>query len=92
MKQTKKCFKYQITTKILLNKYKVIENELSPVCFNSTKKTVINHKFDLGKSFQDYFSRIFSIYTELITGLVKDLVGGLNHLIHNTLTFQLIDH
>ena len=46
-----KGFKYQITIKILLKKYKDIEIEFSPVYFNSTTKTVVNHKFDLDKSF-----------------------------------------
>ena len=45
-------FKYQITVKILLKKFKPIEIEFSPVYFNSTTKTVINHKFNIGKSFQ----------------------------------------
>ena len=42
-----KGFKYQITVKILLKKYKGTEIKFSPVYFNSTTKTVINHKFDL---------------------------------------------
>ena len=45
--------KYQITIKILLKKYKGIEIKFSPVYFNSTTKTAINHKFDLDKSFQE---------------------------------------
>ena len=48
-----KGFKYQITIKILLKKYKGIEIEFSPVYFSSTTKEVINHKFDLDKSFQE---------------------------------------
>ena len=46
-------FKYQITLTAYLKKYKGIEIEFSPVYFNSTAKTVINHKFDLDKSFQE---------------------------------------
>ena len=42
-----KGFKYQITVTILLKKYKGTENEFSPVYFNSTTKTLINHKFGL---------------------------------------------
>ena len=53
-----KRFKYQITIKSLLKKYKGIESEFSPVYFNSTTKTVINHKFDLDKSFQEILYRI----------------------------------
>ena len=43
-------FKYQITVKIFLQKYKV---EFSHVYFNSTTKTVINHKFDLKKAVRE---------------------------------------
>ena len=38
-----KGFKYQITVKVLLSKYKINgENEFAPVYFNSATKTVIN--------------------------------------------------
>ena len=47
-----KGFKYQIIKRILLKKYKGTEIKFVPVYFNSTTKTVINHKFDLDKSFQ----------------------------------------
>ena len=47
-----KYFKYQITVKILLKKYKGPEIKFSPVYFSSTAKTMINHKFDLEKAFQ----------------------------------------
>ena len=47
-----KDFKYQITGKILLKESRPIEIEFSPVYFNSTTKTVINHQFDLHKAFQ----------------------------------------
>ena len=41
-----KGFKYQITVKVLLKKYKLNgEIEFAPVYFNSVTKTVINHKF-----------------------------------------------
>ena len=46
-----KYFKYQITLKIELKKYKPTEIEFTPVYFNSKIKTVINHKFGLDKSF-----------------------------------------
>ena len=46
--------KYQITLKVLLKKYKTDgENEFRPVYFNSSTKTVINHKFKLENSFQE---------------------------------------
>ena len=39
-----KCFKYQITVKILLKKYNLNEEtEFAPIYFNSVTKTVINH-------------------------------------------------
>ena len=48
-----KGFKYQITVKVLLKKYKLNgEIELAPVYFNSETKTVINHRFKLGNYFQ----------------------------------------
>ena len=49
-----KGFKYQITVKVMLKKYKLDrEIEVAPVYFNSTTKTIINHKFRLGNSFQE---------------------------------------
>ena len=50
-----KGFKYQITVKVLLKKYKLNgEIELAPVYFNSDTKTVINHRFKL----ENYFQKI----------------------------------
>ena len=47
-----KGFKYQITVKVLLKKYKLNgEIEFAPVYFNSFTKTVINHRFRL----ENYF-------------------------------------
>ena len=38
-------FKYQITVKVLLKKYKSSgEIEFTPVYFNSSTKTVVNHR------------------------------------------------
>ena len=45
-------FKCQIIVKILLKKYKGTETEFPPIYFNLKTKPVINHKFDLDKSFQ----------------------------------------
>ena len=43
-----KDFKYQITVKVLLSKYKGNgDKEFSPVYFNSATKTVINSENDL---------------------------------------------
>ena len=49
-----KGFKYQITVKILLKKYKFNrEIEFAPVYFNSVTKIVINHGFRLENYFQE---------------------------------------
>ena len=54
-----KGFKYHITLKVLLSKYKEnTDREFPPVCFNSTTKRVINSKYGLDKSFQEIFNRI----------------------------------
>ena len=48
-----KGFKYQITVKILLKKYKLDgEIEFRPVYFNSVTETVTNYRFKLQSSFQ----------------------------------------
>ena len=50
-----KGFKYQITVKVLLKKYKLNgEIEFAPVYFNSLTKTVINHRFRLENYFQEF--------------------------------------
>ena len=49
-----KVFKYQITVKLLLKKYKHKgEIKFRPVYFNSVTKTVPNHIFKLEKSFEE---------------------------------------
>ena len=54
-----KGFKYQITLKVMLKKYKPNgEIEFRSVFINSTTKTVINYKFSLDKSFQEILYRI----------------------------------
>ena len=51
-----KGFKYQITVKVLLKKYKLNgEIEFAPLYFNSLTKKVINHRFRLENSFQEIF-------------------------------------
>ena len=45
LNETKR-FKYQITLKVLLKRYKLNEEiEFAPVYFNSLTKAVINHRF-----------------------------------------------
>ena len=54
-----KGFKYQITVKILLKKYKPYGKiEFAPVYFNSVTKLVINHRYRSNKSFQEILYRI----------------------------------
>ena len=49
-----KGFKYQNTAKVLLKKYKLNgEIEFAVVYFNSTAKTIINHRFRLENVFQE---------------------------------------
>ena len=53
-----KCFKYQITVKVLLKKYKPNgEIEFTPVYFNSSTKTVINRRCKFNKFFQEILFR-----------------------------------
>ena len=53
-----KGFKYHITLKVMLKKYKSTEIEFAPVYFNSTTKTVINHRFSLENAFWVILHRI----------------------------------
>ena len=53
-----KGFKYQITLKVLLSKYKEYrEREFTAVYSNCTTKRVIDSKYDLDKSFEEVFNR-----------------------------------
>ena len=52
-------FIYQITVKVLLKKYRCnTEIEFTSVYFNSSTKTVINHRYKLNKSFKEILYRI----------------------------------
>ena len=54
-----KGFKYQITVKVLLKKYKPNEEiEFTPVYFNSSTKTIINNRFKLEHAFQEILYKI----------------------------------
>ena len=54
-----KGFKYQITVKVLLKKYRLNEEiEFAPVYFNSSTKTIINHRYKLDQSFQKILYRV----------------------------------
>ena len=81
-----KGFKYQITLKVVLKKYKPNrEIEFCPVYFNSKTKAVMNHKFSLENAFQE-------ILYMFVVWINKASAGLLNQLSLNTLTFKLIDH
>ena len=77
-----KGFKYQITVKVLLKKYKH-DGEIA--YFNSLAKIVIRHKFNLGNAFQEIF-----YMTDV--WINEDLAELLNQSHLNILAFQLIDH
>ena len=69
-----KGFKYQITLKVMLKKYKPNgEIEFRPVYFNSTTKTVINHKFSLENAFQEILYRIDNWINEGSGWIVKSI-------------------
>ena len=69
-----KCFKYQITGKVLLRKHK--ENgAFAPVYFNSTVKTVINSKYDFDKSFQEMLYRIDNWINEGFSWIIEAMNG-----------------
>ena len=54
-----KGFKYQITVNFLLKKYKSNRAiEFAQVYFNSSTKTIINHRYKLDQSFQEVLYRI----------------------------------
>ena len=59
-------------TKVNFKKYKSKrEIEITPVYFNSTTKTAINHKFGLNKSFQEILYRIDNWTNEGSSGTVE---------------------
>ena len=54
-----KGFKYKITLKVTLKKYKPnAEIEFRPAYYNLTTKTLINYKFSLGNAFQNILHRV----------------------------------
>ena len=69
-----KCFKYQITGKVLLRKHK--ENgAFAPVYFNSTVKIVINCKYDFDKSFQEMLYRIDNWINDGFGWIIESMNG-----------------
>ena len=81
-----KGFKYQITVKVLLKKYwSNGEIEFAPVYFNSSTKTIINHKYKLDQSFQEILCRR-DAWINRGSDWIIELMS------HNTLILQFIDH
>ena len=71
-----KGFKYQITVAVLLSKAKINGSiEYSPVYFNSTTKTVINHEFNLDTSFQEILYRMYNWINEGSGWIVESIDG-----------------
>ena len=69
-----KGFKYQITVKVLLKKYKPNrEIEFAPIYFNSLAKLVINHRYKLNKSFIEILYRIDAWINE-VSGQIVELI------------------
>ena len=69
-----KGFKYQITVKVLLKRYKPNgEIEFAPVYFNSLTKLVINHRYKLNKSFQEILYRIDAWINEGSVWIVESI-------------------
>ena len=69
-----KGFQYQITPKVTIKKYKPNGKiGFTPFYFNSTTKTVINHKFSLEKSFQETLYRIHNWINE-VSGWIVELI------------------
>ena len=80
-----KGFKYQITVKVLLKKYKLDrEIECRPIYFISVTKTVTNCIFQLESSFQEILYMIDNWINEGSSWIIE--------LSLNTSIFQLIDH
>ena len=81
-----KGFKYQITVKVLLKKYKPNEEiEFTPVYFNSSTKTVINRRYKLDKSFQETLYRI-DAWINRGSGWIIELIES------QYINFTLVDH
>ena len=82
----KKDFKYQITLKVALRKYKLTgETEFTPVYFNSTTEKVINHKVALENAFQEILYRIDNWINEG-SGWISEVIAS------QYINIELIDH
>ena len=80
-----KGFKYQITVKVLLKKYKLNgEIEFAPVYFNSVTKTVINHRFKL----KNYFQEVLYLIDVCINERSGWIVESIDSQYINTSTYR----
>ena len=80
-----KGFKYQITLKVMLKKYKPNgEIEFRPVYFNSATKTVINHKFSL----ENYFQKILCLIDNWINEASGWIVESIESQCINISTYR----
>ena len=71
-----KGFKYQITLTVLLNKLETDGSiEYSPIYFNSTTRTVINHELNLDKSFQGILYKIDNWINQGSEWIVESIEG-----------------
>ena len=71
-----KGFKYEVTLKVLLSKYKEnAEREFASVYFNSTTKILTGYEENFGRSFQEIFDRIDNWIREA-TGWVTESTDG----------------
>ena len=69
-----KGFKYHITVNVLLKKYRANgETEFVPVYFNSSTKTIINHRYKLDQSFQQILYRI-DAWNNRGSGWISELI------------------
>ena len=76
-----KGFKYQITVKVLLKKYKLNgEIEFAPVYFNSVTKTVINHRFRLENAFQEILYMIDNWINEGCCWIIESIKSQYNNI------------
>ena len=83
-----KGFKYKITLKILLSKYKEnTDREFAPDYYNSTIKTAVGTKYGLDKFFQGVFNRLDNWISEASVWLIESIAAKcFNISIHSSLS------
>ena len=83
-----KGFKYKITVKILLSKYKEnTDREFAPDYYNSTTKAVVGPKYGLDKFSQGVFNRLDNWISEASVWLIDSIAAEyVNISIHSSLS------